>query len=198
MWPAGLNQSFGGFCGATFVIGSGLGTLETAANPYLTGMSLFYVLFFLYISPPLDIATSDDRNILTIIQSAVHPATPKSASTSPKPSTPSAQSSVPSSAPTPSSPRHPITSPPYSACSGCTSPSASSSSVSQPSSSSRVFPKSQTRIWRSRFLRPMSMSRISRFGNSGSCSMLPWLSLPIPVLKVCLFASAEVLGVYPE
>ncbi|KAJ6135975.1 hypothetical protein N7512_001135 [Penicillium capsulatum] len=36
MWPAGLNQSFGGFCGATFVIGSGLGTLETAANPYLT------------------------------------------------------------------------------------------------------------------------------------------------------------------
>lgn len=38
MWPAGLNRSFGGFCGATFVIGSGLGSLETAANPYLTGM----------------------------------------------------------------------------------------------------------------------------------------------------------------
>lgn len=37
MWPAGLNQSFGGFCGATLVIGSGLGSLETAANPYLTG-----------------------------------------------------------------------------------------------------------------------------------------------------------------
>ncbi|KAJ5083795.1 hypothetical protein N7456_013222 [Penicillium angulare] len=36
MWPAGLYQSFGGFCGATFVIGSGLGSLETAANPYLT------------------------------------------------------------------------------------------------------------------------------------------------------------------
>ncbi|KAL4944239.1 hypothetical protein BDV06DRAFT_113048 [Aspergillus oleicola] len=35
MWPAGLNQSFGGFCAATFVIGSGLGSLETAANPYL-------------------------------------------------------------------------------------------------------------------------------------------------------------------
>ncbi|KAI5309942.1 hypothetical protein KEM55_002078, partial [Ascosphaera atra] len=34
MWPAGLKQSFGGFCGATFVIGSGLGSLETAANPY--------------------------------------------------------------------------------------------------------------------------------------------------------------------
>lgn len=40
MWPAGLNQSFGGFCGATFVIGSGLGSLETAANPYLTGERL--------------------------------------------------------------------------------------------------------------------------------------------------------------
>ena len=39
MWPAGLNRSFGGFCGATFVIGSGLGSLETAANPYLTGES---------------------------------------------------------------------------------------------------------------------------------------------------------------
>ncbi|KAF2426174.1 MFS general substrate transporter [Tothia fuscella] len=35
MWPAGLNRSFGGFCGATFVIGSGLGTLETAANPFM-------------------------------------------------------------------------------------------------------------------------------------------------------------------
>ncbi|GKZ28747.1 hypothetical protein AbraIFM66951_005357 [Aspergillus brasiliensis] len=36
MWPAGLHRSFGGFCAATFVIGSGLGSLETAANPYLT------------------------------------------------------------------------------------------------------------------------------------------------------------------
>ncbi|KAF1816266.1 MFS general substrate transporter [Eremomyces bilateralis CBS 781.70] len=35
MWPAGLYQSFGGFCGATLVIGSGLGTLETAANPFM-------------------------------------------------------------------------------------------------------------------------------------------------------------------
>ncbi|PWW76132.1 MFS general substrate transporter [Tuber magnatum] len=34
-WPAALKRSFGGFCGATFIIGSGLGTLETAANPYL-------------------------------------------------------------------------------------------------------------------------------------------------------------------
>lgn len=40
MWPAALKRSFGGFCGATFIIGSGLGSLETAANPYLTGMPL--------------------------------------------------------------------------------------------------------------------------------------------------------------
>lgn len=30
-----MYRSFGGFCGATFIIGSGLGSLETAANPYL-------------------------------------------------------------------------------------------------------------------------------------------------------------------
>ncbi|KAL1987652.1 hypothetical protein VTN96DRAFT_2893 [Rasamsonia emersonii] len=36
MWPAGVKRSFGGFCGATFIIGSGLGSLETAANPYLS------------------------------------------------------------------------------------------------------------------------------------------------------------------
>ncbi|KAL1681313.1 major facilitator superfamily domain-containing protein [Schizophyllum commune] len=35
MWPAALKESFGGFCGATFIIGSGLGCLETAANPYM-------------------------------------------------------------------------------------------------------------------------------------------------------------------
>jgi fucose permease len=35
-WPAGIYASFGGFCGATFIIGSGLGSLETAANPYLS------------------------------------------------------------------------------------------------------------------------------------------------------------------
>lgn len=29
--------SYQGFCGATFIIGSGLGTLESAANPYLAG-----------------------------------------------------------------------------------------------------------------------------------------------------------------
>lgn len=34
-WPATVYHSFGGFCGATFLCGSGLGSLETAANPYL-------------------------------------------------------------------------------------------------------------------------------------------------------------------
>ena len=34
-WPSAKYRSFGGFCGATFVIGSGLGTLESASNPYL-------------------------------------------------------------------------------------------------------------------------------------------------------------------
>ncbi len=34
-WPCLVYQSFGGFCAATFVIGNGLGSLETAANPYL-------------------------------------------------------------------------------------------------------------------------------------------------------------------
>lgn len=35
MWPAALKRSFGGFCCATFIIGSGLGSLETAANPFI-------------------------------------------------------------------------------------------------------------------------------------------------------------------
>lgn len=34
-WPCLLYRSFGGFCAAIFVIGNGLGSLETAANPYL-------------------------------------------------------------------------------------------------------------------------------------------------------------------
>lgn len=36
-WPCILKRSFGGFCGAIFIIGNGLGSLETAANPYITG-----------------------------------------------------------------------------------------------------------------------------------------------------------------
>ena len=35
-WPCILYQSFGGFCAAIFIIGNGLGSLETAANPYIT------------------------------------------------------------------------------------------------------------------------------------------------------------------
>ncbi len=30
-------KSFGGFCACIFIIGNGLGSLETAANPYITG-----------------------------------------------------------------------------------------------------------------------------------------------------------------
>lgn len=30
-------ESFGGFCACIFIIGNGLGSLETAANPYITG-----------------------------------------------------------------------------------------------------------------------------------------------------------------
>ena len=35
-WPSGLHRSFGGFCGAMFVVGAGLSTLETAADPFLS------------------------------------------------------------------------------------------------------------------------------------------------------------------
>ncbi|OAA59849.1 glucose galactose transporter [Niveomyces insectorum RCEF 264] len=34
-WPSGLHRSFGGFCGSMFVVGAGLSTLETAADPFL-------------------------------------------------------------------------------------------------------------------------------------------------------------------
>lgn len=35
-WPCILHRSFGGFCASIFIIGNGLGSLETAANPYIT------------------------------------------------------------------------------------------------------------------------------------------------------------------
>ncbi|RYP31304.1 hypothetical protein DL767_005817 [Monosporascus sp. MG133] len=35
-WPCILARSFQGFCVAIFIIGNGLGSLETAANPYIT------------------------------------------------------------------------------------------------------------------------------------------------------------------
>lgn len=35
-WPCLVYRTFGGFCAAIFIIGNGLGSLETAANPYIT------------------------------------------------------------------------------------------------------------------------------------------------------------------
>lgn len=35
------KASFGGFCACIFIIGNGLGSLETAANPFITGMCLY-------------------------------------------------------------------------------------------------------------------------------------------------------------
>lgn len=35
-WPCAKFESFGGFCGAMFIVGVGLSTLETAADPYTT------------------------------------------------------------------------------------------------------------------------------------------------------------------
>lgn len=34
-WPAAVKRSFPGFCGAMFIAGSGLSTLEVSANPYI-------------------------------------------------------------------------------------------------------------------------------------------------------------------
>ncbi|EHK99045.1 putative L-fucose-proton symporter [Glarea lozoyensis 74030] len=34
-WPSGVKRSFPGFCGSMFIVGSGLSTLETAANPFI-------------------------------------------------------------------------------------------------------------------------------------------------------------------
>ncbi|KAI9035927.1 uncharacterized protein KD926_002592 [Aspergillus affinis] len=34
-WPSGVKKSFGGFCGSMFIVGAGLSTLETAADPFL-------------------------------------------------------------------------------------------------------------------------------------------------------------------
>ena len=36
MWPSGVKSSFGGYCGSMFVVGAGLSTLETAADPFLS------------------------------------------------------------------------------------------------------------------------------------------------------------------
>ncbi|KAG8168308.1 hypothetical protein KVR01_003997 [Diaporthe batatas] len=34
-WPSAVYRSFGGFCGSLFIVGSGLSTLETSANPFI-------------------------------------------------------------------------------------------------------------------------------------------------------------------
>ncbi|KAK2611080.1 hypothetical protein N8I77_004457 [Diaporthe amygdali] len=34
-WPSAVYKSFHGFCGSLFIVGSGLSTLETSANPYI-------------------------------------------------------------------------------------------------------------------------------------------------------------------
>lgn len=34
-WPSAVYRSFGGFCGSLFIVGSGLSSLETSANPYI-------------------------------------------------------------------------------------------------------------------------------------------------------------------
>lgn len=34
-WPSAVNRSFAGFCGSLFIVGSGLSTLETSANPFI-------------------------------------------------------------------------------------------------------------------------------------------------------------------
>lgn len=34
-WPSAVKRSFAGFCGSLFIVGSGLSTLETSANPFI-------------------------------------------------------------------------------------------------------------------------------------------------------------------
>jgi FHS family L-fucose permease-like MFS transporter len=34
-WPSAVRRSFAGFCGSLFIVGSGLSTLETSANPFI-------------------------------------------------------------------------------------------------------------------------------------------------------------------
>lgn len=71
-WPCILHRSFGGFCAAIFIIGNGLGSLETAANPYITGES------------PIQ---QNNMSLLFLRQSAAPLVTPKCELISPKLST---------------------------------------------------------------------------------------------------------------
>ena len=78
-WPCLVYRSFGGFCAAIFVIGNGLGSMETAANLYLAGKLLRS-------------AVDSCRSLTWTLQSVVHHDIRRSASTSLKPSTPWAPS----------------------------------------------------------------------------------------------------------
>jgi FHS family L-fucose permease-like MFS transporter len=44
-WPSAVKRSFGGFCGAMFLAGSGLSTLEVSANPYIAGEYSLEIVF---------------------------------------------------------------------------------------------------------------------------------------------------------
>lgn len=48
--PCIKAKSFGGFCASIFIIGNGLGSLETAANPFITG-KLYISLGCIYKNP---------------------------------------------------------------------------------------------------------------------------------------------------
>jgi FHS family L-fucose permease-like MFS transporter len=77
-WPSAVKRSFGGFCGAMFLAGSGLSTLEVSANPYI--VRFFNPTFTLYLL------------INYFRQFAVLPGGLSSVSSSPSPSRPSAPS----------------------------------------------------------------------------------------------------------
>lgn len=76
-WPSGVKRSFGGFCGAMFVVGSGLSTLETSANPFIVSFSILSSI----------LTYTDDIRLLADLPDGWN-----FVSTSPKPSRPSAVS----------------------------------------------------------------------------------------------------------
>ena len=45
-WPSGVKRSFGGFVGSMFIVGSGLSTLETSANPFIATCKSTLTLIF--------------------------------------------------------------------------------------------------------------------------------------------------------
>ena len=112
-WPCLLHKSFGGFCAAIFVIGNGLGSLETAANPYLAGES----------SPPVPCRWSEVRCTQSVVRLGIR----RSVSTWRKLSMLLAPSLLLSSGPMPSLRMSEIMEPPCRTCNGFTWPSHASS-----------------------------------------------------------------------